>query len=95
VVDFKAVDRKLGTAGAHLRQTHLIIRMMRRTLDAVAPHVALVTETNVPHAENISYFVGGRTEAQMVHNFTLPPLVLHTFQTGMPRGALARTLQRR
>lgn len=73
---------ELGTSGSHLRQTHLIIQLMRRILDAVAPHVALVTETNVPHADNISYFGDGSNEAQMVYNFALPPLLLHTFQTG-------------
>jgi sucrose phosphorylase len=45
----------------------------------VAPGVALITETNVPHEENISYFGNGRDEAQMVYNFALPPLVLYTF----------------
>ena len=73
---------ELGTTGAHLSQTHTIIRLFRTILDAVAPHVALITETNVPHAENISYFGGGDDEAQMVYNFALPPLILHTFQTG-------------
>jgi sucrose phosphorylase len=41
--------------------------------------VAIITETNVPHEENISYFGNGHDEAQMVYNFALPPLVLHTF----------------
>jgi sucrose phosphorylase len=41
--------------------------------------VVLLTETNVPHEENISYFGDGSDEAQMVYNFALPPLVLHTF----------------
>lgn len=47
----------------------------------VAPSVVLITETNVPHAENISYFGDGQNEAQMVYNFTLAPLILHTFYT--------------
>jgi hypothetical protein len=41
----------------------------------------LITETNVPHEDNISYFGDGTDEAQMVYNFALPPLVLHTFHT--------------
>ncbi len=69
-----------GTTGAHLNETHMIIRLFRDILDAVAPHVALITETNVPHGDNISYFGNGTDEAQMVYNFALPPLVLHTFQ---------------
>jgi sucrose phosphorylase len=51
---------------------------MRALLDEAAPWVALVSETNVPHADNISYFGDGANEAQMVYNFSLPPLVLHS-----------------
>ena len=43
------------------------------------PEVAMITETNVPHEENISYFGDGSDEAQMVYNFTLPPLLFYTF----------------
>ncbi|HSO24891.1 MAG TPA: sugar phosphorylase [Chondromyces sp.] len=68
-----------GTSGAHLRQTHEVVKLMRDVLDAVAPHVGLVTETNVPHEDNITYFGDGSDEAQMVYNFALPPLVLHAF----------------
>ena len=68
-----------GTSSVHLEQTHEIIKLFRDVLDLVAPWVALLTETNVPHEENISYFGDGSDEAQMVYNFALPPLVLHTF----------------
>ena len=51
-------------------------------LDEVAPHVLLITETNVPHADNLSYFGDGTNEAQLVYNFALPPLVLHALHTG-------------
>ncbi len=74
--------KEMGTTCIHLPQTHALIRLMRAVLDQVAPHVLLVTETNVPHAENISYFGDGANEAQMVYNFTLPPLTLHAFLTG-------------
>lgn len=73
---------ELGTRSAHLDQTHAIIQLLRAVLDVVAPRTALVSETNVPHEENISYFGDGTNEAQMVYNFALPPLTLHTFQTG-------------
>jgi sucrose phosphorylase len=72
---------ELGTSCVHLDQSHVSIKLFRDILDAVAPHVALITETNVPHRENIRYFGNGRDEAQMVYNFALPPLVLYTFQT--------------
>jgi len=71
-----------GTTCLHLPQTHRIIRLMRALLDEVAPQVVIVTETNVPHADNISYFGDGRNEAQLVYNFALPPLVLHALLTG-------------
>lgn len=74
--------KEIGTSCLHLPQTHRLIQAMRAALDAVSPQVLLITETNVPHAENISYFGDGKNEAQLVYNFTLPPLTLHTFVTG-------------
>lgn len=73
--------KEIGTPCIHLPQAHAIIRLLRAVLDEVAPHVGIITETNVPHAENISYFGDGQNEAQLVYNFALPPLVLHTFHT--------------
>ncbi|MEA2039866.1 MAG: sugar phosphorylase [Thermodesulfobacteriota bacterium] len=73
---------ELGTSCVHLNETHLVIKLFRDILDAIAPNVAIITETNVPHEENIQYFGDGHNEAQMVYNFALPPLVLHSFQTG-------------
>jgi len=74
--------KEIGTTCIHLPQTHAIIQLLRAVLDDVAPHVYLITETNVPHTDNISYFGDGKNEAQLVYNFALPPLVLHTFRTG-------------
>ncbi len=73
---------ELGTSCAHLVQTHELVRLARDVLDAAAPHVALVTETNVPHADNVTYFGDGTDEAQVIYNFALPPLVLHAFVAG-------------
>jgi sucrose phosphorylase len=70
-----------GTRCVHLEQTHEIIKLFRDILNAVAPRVALITETNIPHDENITYFGNGHDESQMVYNFALPPLVLHSFYT--------------
>ena len=72
----------MGTTCIHLPQTHAVVQLLRGLLDDVAPHVRLITETNVPHADNLSYFGDGKNEAQLVYNFALPPLVLHTFRTG-------------
>ncbi len=74
--------KQTGTSCIHLPQTHAIIQLLRAVLDLVAPQVLLITETNVPHKENISYFGDGQNEAQLVYNFALPPLVLHALQTG-------------
>ncbi len=71
-----------GTECVHLSETHEIVKLLRDVMDVVAPGVALVTETNVPHEDNVSYFGNGYDEAHMVYNFALPPLVLHTFYTG-------------
>jgi glycosidase len=71
--------KEIGTSCIHLPQTHALIQAMRAMLDLAAPDVQLITETNVPHLENISYFGDGYNEAQMVYNFTLPPLTLYTF----------------
>ena len=68
-----------GTSCANLEQTHETIKLFRDIFNVVAPEIALITETNIPHEQNISYFGNGQDEAQMVYNFALPPLVLHTF----------------
>jgi len=74
--------KEKGTNCIHLPQVHSIVKIFRLILDEVAPWVKIITETNVPHEDNISYFGNGENEAQLVYNFSLPPLVLHAFQTG-------------
>ncbi len=74
--------KEIGTTCIHLPQTHALIQLFRAIMDEIAPQVVLVTETNVPHLDNISYFGDGTNEAQMVYNFSLPPLTLHAFHTG-------------
>jgi glucosylglycerate phosphorylase len=78
-----------GTSCIHLPQAHRIIQLWRAILDELAPGVRLITETNVPHLDNLSYFGDGTNEAQLVYNFALPPLVWHTVRTGSA-AALAR-----
>lgn len=73
--------RRQGTSCVHLPETHATVKLIRDVLKAVAPQVALVTETNVPHVDNIAYFGEGDDEAHLVYNFALPPLLLHTFYT--------------
>lgn len=71
-----------GTSCMHLPQTHEIIRLWRTVVDAVAPGTLLVTETNVPHDENLTYFGTGDDEAHLVYQFALPPLTLDAFRSG-------------
>ncbi len=73
--------KEVGTACINLRQTHEIIRLMRTLCDFNEEPVVLVTETNLPNVENLSYF-GNRNEAHMVYNFSLPPLILHGLLNG-------------
>ncbi len=71
-----------GTNCIHLPQTHAAVQLMRHVLDRVAPGTLILTETNVPHAENISYFGDGCDEAHMVYQFSLPPLLLDAIHSG-------------
>ncbi|MDJ0037830.1 alpha-amylase family glycosyl hydrolase [Pantoea allii] len=74
-----------GTRCIHLEKTHLLVKLFRAIADVVAPGTVIITETNVPHKDNISYFGNGQDEAQMVYQFSLPPLVLHAIHTGSAR----------
>src|SRR5207253_8119561 len=74
--------KEVGTTCIHLAQAHQVVKLFRDVLDAVAPEVAIVTETNVPHADNVSYFGNGCDEAQMVYQFPLAPLVIDALAHG-------------
>ena len=73
--------KRLGTSCIHLPETHAIIRLFREILQVIDPSVAIITETNVPNRENLSYF-GNRNEAHMIYNFSLPPLLLNALMQG-------------
>lgn len=77
--------KQLGTTCMHLPETHALIQIMRKVLDIVVPGTQIITETNVPHVENISYFGNGDNEASLVYQFPLPPLVMHTLLSGSSR----------
>jgi glucosylglycerate phosphorylase len=71
--------KEIGTSCIHHDNVHRIVQFFRLIFDELAPYVQIITETNVPHNENLSYFGDGTNEAQLVYNFSLPPLVLHAF----------------
>ncbi|BET43879.1 sugar phosphorylase [Atlantibacter hermannii] len=70
-----------GTSCIHLEKTHLLVKLFRAITDFVAPGTVIITETNVPHKDNVSYLGNGHDEAHMVYQFPLPPLVLHAIRT--------------
>lgn len=77
--------KQIGTACIHLPQTHRVIQLLKAVSTQLFPYLKFITETNVPYKDNISYFGDGSNEADLVYNFTLPPLVLFTFLTGNSR----------
>ena len=73
--------KEVGSPSIHLPQTHAIVKLIRLLCDYATEPVILLTETNVPKAENLSYF-GKRDEAHVIYNFPLPPLILHALLSG-------------
>lgn len=73
--------KQIGTACIHLPETHAIVKIFRDLAEIIAPGFLLLTETNVPHRENIEYF-GNGDEARLVYQFSLPPLLLHALLSG-------------
>ncbi|MGI9276384.1 MAG: alpha-amylase, partial [Endozoicomonas sp.] len=62
-------------------ETHAIVKLFRLITEQARPGALLLTETNVPNQENLSYF-GQADEAHMVYQFALPPLLLHALNRG-------------
>lgn len=73
--------KELGTSCIHLNETHEIIRLIRTLVELRDPNSVVITETNVPNRENLTYF-GNANEAHVIYNFSLPPLLVHTLLTG-------------
>ncbi|KGP73820.1 sugar phosphorylase [Pontibacillus yanchengensis] len=73
--------KKSGSTSMHLPEAHAIVQLWHTVLNYFKPNTQIITETNVPHEENISYLGDGTNEANMVYQFTLPPLVLYTLTT--------------
>lgn len=71
-----------GTSCIHLPQTHEIVRLIRHVVEDVNPAIRVITETNVPHSENMAYLGDGYDEAHMIYNFALPPLVVYSLLAG-------------
>lgn len=70
-----------GTACVDLPKVHTLVRLLRSLIELAGTGAVILSETNLPHEVNISYF-GSGDEAHLVYNFALPPLVLHAFLRG-------------
>ncbi len=73
--------KKLGTRCINLDQTHEVVRLIRTLVEHSSEHAMLITETNIPNRENLTYF-GNANEAHCIYNFSLPPLLVNTLVTG-------------
>lgn len=73
--------KKVGTTCLHLPEIHEVVKLLRDVSTFINPQTIILTETNVPNKENLSYF-GENDEAHMVYQFSLPPLLLHALHTG-------------
>jgi len=74
--------KEAGSRCIHLPQTHRIVKLFRELAELIHPDTILLTETNVPDRENLSYFGSKNDEAHMIYQFPLPPLLLHALHTG-------------
>lgn len=81
--------KEVGTTCIHHEKTHEIVKLFRDVVDEAAKGTVIITETNVPHKDNVAYFGNGNDEAHMVYQFPLPPLVLNAIHNGNGR-ALTR-----
>ena len=93
--------KESGTKCVHLPQTHEVVKLIRLVLESLEPSAIMITETNVPNKENLSYF-GDDDEAHLIYNFSLPPLLVHallsesnkhlkTWMMSMPPARFGRT----
>jgi len=71
--------KKLGTTCFDLPELHTLVQLIHDVFKEADPNVWLITETVLPHKENTSYFGDGNNEANLIYNFVLETLLLHTF----------------
>ena len=69
--------KELGTSCAHHPKTHALVKLLRAIVEELNSQAVIITESNVPHLDNISYFGNGYDEAHMVYNFSMAPLIWH------------------
>ncbi len=70
--------KKSGSKCVNLKETHEIIKLLRIVCNLTKTKPIIVTETNLPEKENLSYFGRNNNEAHWIYNFSLPPLIVHS-----------------
>jgi sucrose phosphorylase len=73
--------KRVGTNCINLDETHALVKVLRRLIESAQPDALIITETNIPNRENLTY-LGNANEAHCIYNFSLPPLLLHTLISG-------------
>ena len=73
--------KKTGTSCINLEQTHEVVRLLRTLIEYAVSDAVIITETNIPNRQNLTYF-GNANEAHGIYNFSLPPLLVNTLVTG-------------
>ena len=73
--------KKIGTDCINLEQTHEVVRLLRILIEHAVSDAVIITETNIPNRQNLTYF-GNANEAHGIYNFSLPPLLVNTLVTG-------------
>ena len=71
----------IGSNCINLPQTHEVVRLLRTLIEHAKPDAIIITETNIPNTQNLTYF-GNANEAHCIYNFSLPPLLINTLITG-------------
>ncbi|MBO9491560.1 alpha-glucosidase C-terminal domain-containing protein [Endozoicomonas sp. G2_1] len=73
--------KEVGSKSINLVQTHEVIRLLRTLVEHARNDAIIITETNIPNTQNLTYF-GNANEAHCIYNFSLPPLLINTLITG-------------
>lgn len=73
--------KRAGSSSINLPETHEIIRLLRTLIEHTKPETVIITETNIPNTQNLTYF-GNANEAHCIYNFSLPPLLVNSLITG-------------
>ena len=71
----------VGSPSINLPQTHEVVRLLRTLIEHAQPDAVIITETNIPNTQNLTYF-GNANEAHCIYNFSLPPLLINSLITG-------------